>query len=300
MNIIEKALFEWFPNMPAWVRVLTYLVFLFLFAYLLLTPRFVDGQMIWKDQATGGQTPSRATEIQMLVEGRVYKFVSNEQGFWSVPVISRLPQAIELQVFHEDKKEYFKVTIEAAKIWLGSRQEIVFSDKMPFVTLASSEKAPLLTRLAGMIALPAAHAGELKLPPGVAALSPADARNIHDTVFGTFSRVTGKPIGDLTAQTPFNGSNAPSYVQRMQIINELEKQYQIVIYDEHWRYMQNIGQLEKYLEDRLKLEKAFSKQTTAATGAPVSQAVKAIQSAPPGWATIQQRAPDDQKPVFQR
>jgi acyl carrier protein len=300
MNLIEKALFEWFPKMPVWVRVLTYLVFLFLFAYLLLTPRFIDGQMVWKDQATGGHIPGRGVEIQLHTEGRIYKFVSNEQGFWSVPVISRLPQAIELQIYHEDKREYFKVQIDAAKIWFGARHEIAFSDKAPYVTVARTGDAPFLNRLADMVAPSTAHAGEITLPPGMAPLAPADTKGIRDAVFGTVSKITGKPATELTPDSRLNGDGAPSYVQKIQIINDLEKKYQLVIYDEHWRYMQNTGQLAKYIEDRLKLERAFLKQPGAPVPAPPTTRSSPAQLPPSDWATIQQRLPAEQRPVFRR
>jgi hypothetical protein len=50
---IEKLLFDKFSQMPAPIRVLAYLVFLGPFVYLVLAPRFVDGQLVVRDSSTG-------------------------------------------------------------------------------------------------------------------------------------------------------------------------------------------------------------------------------------------------------
>ena len=62
LSFLKKMIFEKFPEMPLPVRVFTYLAVLFLFIYLMLIPRFIDGQVIFKDPA-GGVIPYRGLKF---------------------------------------------------------------------------------------------------------------------------------------------------------------------------------------------------------------------------------------------
>ena len=63
-----------FAEMPMPIRVLTYLALLALFGYLMLLPRFVDGQIVTPEATTDGVMPYRGADLQLLVDGRPYKF----------------------------------------------------------------------------------------------------------------------------------------------------------------------------------------------------------------------------------
>src|SRR5262245_16853234 len=67
---LEQFLFGNFKRMPAGVRVVAYLFFLFLFGYLTVVPRFVNGQLVIASK-NGGARPYRGGELAMHVDGRV-------------------------------------------------------------------------------------------------------------------------------------------------------------------------------------------------------------------------------------
>jgi len=76
---LEEFLFDKFNQMPLAVRVFTYLFMVFLFAYLLLIPRFINGELVYKFE-DGSTIPYIGGDIQMSIEGRLLKFKANEGG----------------------------------------------------------------------------------------------------------------------------------------------------------------------------------------------------------------------------
>ena len=98
LGLISKK----FSEMPLWVQIITYFVLLALYVYLFLCPRFVNGQMVVKT-GHGGLIPYRGVDLQISVEGRVLKFKTNESGYWSIPVVSMLPDSIRLQVYQRGR-----------------------------------------------------------------------------------------------------------------------------------------------------------------------------------------------------
>ena len=90
---IPKFLFDQYVHLPGPIRTVMYIAFFLVFVYLLTLPRFLDGQLIVRDANSGGLLPYRGVDLQMQVEGRPYKFRSNEEGFFSVPIVGRWPGA---------------------------------------------------------------------------------------------------------------------------------------------------------------------------------------------------------------
>lgn len=305
MNIIEKFIFDQFPKMPLPVRVITYLLLLFVFVYLLLIPRFIDGQVIVKDPASGGSIPYRGAEIQMLVEGRNYKFVSNENGLWSVPVISSLPKPVEIQIYHEDLKQWFKVKFDMTQVWRGNFKEIQIRNQQPYVQIAATAaETHTANRSIVSYLFPPAVAAQLVLPSAVptAALARVDSDAVKARVFETIASTTKKPLDAIKDNSPWNRDGGPTYVQKISIIDQLERAYSMRIYDEHWKSMDNVGQLIDYIQKRIVLQKTLPREIAESTNAPLSDRRPA--SAPvekvPDWATIQQSLPVNQRPVFKR
>lgn len=122
-----------FDQMPRWLRVTTYLVLLVLVVYLYLSPQFITGQVIAKTSA-GGYVPYRGTLIQTEVKGHILRFKTNEFGYWSIPIVSKLPGSIDIQVFHQDDASWFPLRINSADMWYR-RFRIVINSKKPLVSL---------------------------------------------------------------------------------------------------------------------------------------------------------------------
>ncbi len=307
LRYIENFLFRQFPNQPLWVRVLTYLALLSVFIYLVLIPRFIDGQLVVKDESTGGLVPYRGASIQLQVDGRDYKFTSNESGYFSIPIVSRLPEPVEFQVFHVDKAQWFKVTLTALEAWGARSRTIEISNSAPFVKIASSAGrddqsalAHLLSRLT-IPGIPNAEAGTLVLPdvppsppvpaqlgqenaPGQGALSSpqSESARIRDIVIRAISTVTGKQPNQIGDNFPLSGAEGPTYVDRIKIIEEIESQIILKIPDEHWKAIENVAQLVNYIQQRNLLQQRYPN----------------LKGGPSDWPSIQQSVPSDQRPVF--
>jgi acyl carrier protein len=260
---IEKFLFEKFPKMPFGVRVLTYLVLLALFVYLVLQPRFIDGQLIIKEQTSGGLLPYRGADLQLLVDGRPYKFRSNEDGFFSIPLISRMPESVELHVFHVDRSMWFPVRFSVKDVMLKRNHSIeVLSDK-PFVRLAAADgtdAAGALDRLAQALTFTTpAHAQSIKLPANTArklALPTAEAATIRAEVAAAYAKTSGMPRDKVSNEAPLVGTGGLAYAQRIQLITTLERRFSLRIDDEHWQSMTTVGQLTDYMVKRTQVERA--------------------------------------------
>lgn len=278
-----------FSGMPKWVRVLTFLIFVALTVYLYLCPRFVNGQIVAKN-TTGGFICYRGVDLQVSIEGRLLKFKTNESGYFSVPIVSRLPERLRLQVYHEDNNEWYEVIIEAAQIWRNSDIRIEIMNKPPYIRfeqlsdsltgLGKIERSSLFAITFGI-----AFAGELKIPQEVYSKSSENVNrnSIAQKTYNVISNVTGRNPSSLDENYRLSGENAPSYVERIQIIEGLEHELGVRIPDEHWQALKTAGELIDYGYKRKILENyrpdVFGPQTR-------------------DWPTMQQMMPPQERPVF--
>jgi hypothetical protein len=277
LSFLEKILFEKFREMPKFVRVTAYLVFLFVFVYLLLMPRFIDGHLSIKDPESGKLLDYRGAELRMQVEGRVYKFAANEDGFWSIPVVSRLPAAVDVQVFHEDMGQWLKIHFTPFLVWKSELHEVVISDSLPHIKITTTA-SPEMTE---------AHAAELELQGGLGfdSLGNDELLRIRKRVLSTVSVAVKKGIDGIGDDYPLVGTGSPSYVQRIKIIDSIEKEFGFRIPDEHWRSFRNVGQLADYVQKRRKI---------------VKSRIWREKRPPVEWPDLQESLPPGQRPIFRR
>lgn len=290
---IEKFLFENFPKMPLWVRVGTYLLLLLVFVYLLLLPRFVDGQLVIRESTSGGVLPYRGADLQIQVDGRPYKFRSNEDGFFSIPLIDRLPQGLEIQVFHIDKSLWFPVEVSVSDVWFARSHRIeVLADK-PFIKLATTNTQSTFTSAliaASQWLVSSAYAQSIVLPNTArvtnAQLPAAEKSEIQSEVERTFSKIVGTPSSAVGLNSPLAGSGSRlTYVQRIQLVTTLERKYKMKIPDEHWQQMGTVGQLVDYMQKRKQIERVLPTDVSGNTKT---------------WAQIQQSFPAEAKPIYRK
>lgn len=291
MSAIESFLFERFGKMPLAVRVVTYLVLLALFVYLVLVPKFIDGRIVVKDPQTGGVLPYRGGKIQMQIEGRPYKFTANEDGYWSIPRVSMLPGVIKLQVFHEDNQQWFDVELGTWNSMANRECELVISPDKPFVRLAAtgagmstlmSAPGAAVSNLAAAL-MPDAHAAELSVPRQDGAELPSPSREqIHAAVIAALSAATGKPAASIGADLPFTAEAGFPYVAKLRAIDDLERKLALRIPDDHWTELRTVGELVDYTARLAALN------------------VVRPQSGFKSWATYQQSFPVSERPVFRK
>jgi len=290
LNFLEKILFEKFSEMPAFVRVLTYLIMLVLFVYLLLVPKFTDGHLAIKDPTTGRSIDYRGAELRMNVEGRTYKFTANEDGYWSIPIVSKLPEGIEFEVHDVDNDIWYPVKLSLLQVWQKGPHKLEITDNPPSIKIVSSVDSG---KLAPWFSYAFSHwlsikstqalAGELQLPPNamVLSLTSAEKARIRSSVIDVVSKITGKRPNEIGPDYSLTGEKAPTYVQRIQIIEALEKEFNLMIPDEHWSSLDTTGQLIDYVEKRQII-------------------LKSKQDLPKDWQGIQQSFPPEERPKFKR
>jgi hypothetical protein len=289
-NFFEKILFEKFSEMPKFVRILTYLIMLFLFIYLLLIPKFTDGHLAIKDPTTGKSIDYRGAELRMHVEGRTYKFTANEDGYWSIPVVSKLPEGLEFEVHDIDNDMWHPVKLSVLEVWQKGSHKLEITNNPPSIKIVSgggSGKLPSRIFCAFnkwlSIQSTQALAGELQLPPTATfpSLTRTEKAQIQKSVIDHISRITGKRTNEIGLNFSLMGTRAPTYLQRIQIIEALEKEFNLMIPDEHWKSIETVGQLIDYIEKRLII-------------------LKSKQELPKDWQGIQKSFPAQERPEFKR
>ena len=285
---IEQFLSTHFLKLPKWARVATYFVTLALFVFLLVSPRFVNGDVV--AEKGGAVLPYRGVEIKTSVEGRTLKFKTNEDGLWSIPLLSRYPSDIRVAVKNVDKDTWLEVVLSKADIWGPSPHfRITIEDGMPpkasvrVVDSGQSEwRPPRLFAHFGAIA----HAGELVLPKDQATAieNPQLKNNISENVNRMIARSLDKPSNTPATTLPFSGTGSPSYIDRIGIVKKLEDEYRLVIPDEHWQSLQTSQQVADYVYRRRLLEQ----------GNPARYKIRQSYD----WTRIEMATPPDQRPQF--
>ena len=260
---LEKFISEKFNQMPLPVRVFTYMFILFLFAYLLLVPRFINGELVYKTES-GGTIPYRGGDIQMYVEGRMLKFKANEDGCWSVPIVSRIPKSISIKFHHVDANAWYPVKFNPQDFWLDNSFIVEVVDNPPQVSLLAANKqlpsiSSMLAKL-GQIFMKqtsTAIAGELGLPPGLnheAGNRNRERDHIHHEIIKFVSNYTGKDLAEITKDFRISSGSGLKYIQRIQRVLDVEKKFQLKIPDEHWNYINTVAELVDYIFKRRIIE----------------------------------------------
>lgn len=245
-----------FSEMPIAVQIFTYVVLVLLYVYLILVPRFVNGQLITKD-SNGGILPYRGVPLQMSIEGRVFKFKSNESGHWSIPLISMLPRDVRIQFYHEDAAVWREVVLSSVDAWTTDefRVEVIDADPWVKIEQVSNSKSGLSLAFEALLG-ETAHAGRLVLPEELDDEDVAEAstrEEYENTVYDIAVNEIAS-LNNVSADTPFSGKDGLKYIDRIRVIERLESELNVYVPDEHWRSFSNFGQLSEYMYSRKKLQ----------------------------------------------
>jgi acyl carrier protein len=291
---LEEFLFDKFNQMPLAVRVFTYLFMLFLFAYLLLIPRFINGELVYKFE-DGSTIPYIGGDIKMSIEGRLLKFKANEGGYWSVPIVSPLPRSVSVKFHHIDADRWFAVDFKPRNFWFKDMFQVEVTDEPPRVQLSASvDNKGTLSRIyvaLGQIfsnQVSTAKAGMLELPGEIGSdeVDTGEVEHIRNEIIKTVSKVTGKDAHKVTPSSRLADDIKATYVQRIKIVKDLERKFNLRIPYEHWNYLYTVSELVDYVHKRKIIEKKKEYRDSKKNSL--------------DWPSIQQKTPIDQRPIFKR
>lgn len=101
LNKLFDFINDKWKHMPKSVQIFTYLLVVFLFSYLLLSPHYVDGKLMGVDE-DGREYAIQHEIFELEVDGRTIRFVTNGRGRFAIPKPNKFPlSGIELTFFPE-------------------------------------------------------------------------------------------------------------------------------------------------------------------------------------------------------
>jgi acyl carrier protein len=285
MGTIETFLAKNFMKLPLGARVVAYFILLGLFVYLVLAPRFVNGDVV--AERDGAVRPYRGVELKTSLEGRTLKFRTNEDGVWSIPLLARFPSDLRVAVKNVDGDEWMEVVLAKGDIWSSfwsPNFRITIESAPPKASVRSVDSRNTWQHWALLDALfSPAYAGQLVLPdiPGTVTQDPNLKKAIALNVQQTVAKALKQPSADKTKNFPLLGAGAPTYIDRIDIVRKLEKDYKLLIPDEHWQSMGDSQELAEYIyrrklleqsnPERYKIKQSYDWTTIENAGPPTSQ-----------------------------
>lgn len=245
IDFFQKILIDRFGEMPAWVRVTTYLVCLLTMVYLTLCPSYIHGLVVVPG-VSGVEQPYRDGAIEVMYESEGLDFDINEKGAFSVPVFSKLPwPPVELRVVRGDDRFPVPVSIlnrlfpGRVKIYAHPGEPWTFSLEPPEAPPAppAGPVASLLSRL-GVGG--SAHAQE---PDGQDSPAGPDLASVNiQQIVDQAERLSGN------AAATSGGKLGTDPVLRSLIVGAIEDEYQIAIPSHDWRKLRTIHDVTGYLD----------------------------------------------------
>jgi acyl carrier protein len=226
----------------------------------MIAPRYISGQVV-AETRNGGYVPYRGVDLQTRIGGPTMKYKTNGDGDWAIPVVSAIPGGnINVQVFHEDAGSWFDVPIPWSSTWRSLRGEsfrITIKNDPPNVVMAVQEleQGNWLNVIASSV-FPTATAAKLFLPETIQrpAQGVVDMAVIERTVIEAFREVIGDPSVNPGLDWRIDRQSELSYIERIQLIENLESKFKLAIPDEHWQSMSTLAELADYLNKRKILE----------------------------------------------
>ena len=252
----EKIVLESLDKMPRWVRITAFFVALLLSVYMALIPQFVNGYVYFKDEL-GGKRAYRGAEILVSVGGRDFTYIANQNGYFSVPMISKLPQSLRLGFVHKDTGGRYDVTIPFTRLSTAGQLDFEVKSDPPSIGFVTARYRQGMTQslLAGISGMRVANAAELVLPQGVAPIARPEAQGVRNEVLEIVAREAKKPLATVTEKLEFTPASGFSYTVKIRIVDALEKKFGFRIPDDHWQSLRSIGELVDYTQKRIALDR---------------------------------------------
>ena len=78
---LEKFIFDKFNQLPIFIRSVVYLLFVTTYIYLLVSPNYIDGKLVIKEEGIISEEPFRNIMVSRHIDGRMIKMKTNEEIF---------------------------------------------------------------------------------------------------------------------------------------------------------------------------------------------------------------------------
>jgi|GEM_PF-110137 len=237
-NIIVDILWKKFDVMPRPVKILTYLLILSLFSYLLLIPSFICGNCFIEDK-DGRLIPNRAGIITTNIEGKSIKVKIDEEGYWAMPVVSKLPNKIKLHFWHEDKADEILISLPA--LWISSTHEVHLKGNPPKFCLVSLaiQIAPKITHALALI--------KCLWGPQLA----YGQDEITGKVYAAIINLGGGTQPHLSPSVQLKSDLHFDRLKLIKLVMSLEREFNIKIRDEDWEKWVTVQDIIDYLKKRV-------------------------------------------------
>ncbi len=318
LEAILETTKKFFDRMPLPVQVGAFFVMLALLIYVIVYPNVISGELLAKK---GDVTRKfRGTDVEVPYGGHLFVQTTDNRGRWVVPA-PKIPKAISLRVNvgSPDAPEWESVTIESSAYVFGGFVSITWNyDKRTFsiAELVRLESlSPKIAKALDGTIIGTAYAGRLRgkqqLPisvpvgggdipprPGISApevevgLAPdwkkkdvEKLSQINDIVHGVIGKILGISPDEVGENYPLRLNPKLDYIDRIGIVDDLEKSFDLVIPDRHWQGINIVGEMSQYILDRKNLEERNPE----------------LKKLPPtgSWYEIQKQFKGKNKPVFQ-
>lgn len=281
----DKIVVNAWDELPRWAQITAFFVALFVSLYLTLIPQFVNGYVYFKDEE-GGMHGYRGHQVIVAIGGRDYKYTANENGYFSVPLISKLPESLRLGFVHPDTGGRYDIIIPFARMMTDDQLDFeVKSNPRSVVLTENVADLPGGFRVSQWVrSLPdliPVHAAELRLPDDVRPIAESEAVQVNDRVLSIISNASGKPLSSLSDRTELTLTNGFSSMVKIRVVDAIEKTYRFKIPDEHWQSFRSVGEVVDYTRKRLALEKVSPSDDL-------------------NWASYQNRVRPNGEPLFVR
>jgi acyl carrier protein len=259
-------------SLPKTARVIAYFLILGLYIYLTLTPSFIWGECFIKN-ADGSVTPFRAGIVYCVIEGRSIKGQINEEGIWSVPIVSKLPGKITVY-FECDNKKY-PLTFTSSVFSKHEYKVYVTESPLRFQIAQSKQSNPL--QMAAMFCkglLRCLSPGEafaqtskkiaksIKIAPVPPPRPPQDelAEKVYKTIARTLeinpSQVTSTmSLRRAADYAQIKSEMAITQVKRIRLVEDLQRTFGIRISDTEWSLVNTVSDAEQIIRQKTNMKK---------------------------------------------
>jgi hypothetical protein len=132
MNIIEIFIANNYKKIPPWLRNGTWIVFVLLFVYLTLLPKFVSGTVSMIIGPNQYLSMGKA-EIGYLKDSHYLSTISADKGQWSLPLVDRLLNNRELRIYAPGQsgpgRSYSNIEISKWHIALKRPVDVIYNER---------------------------------------------------------------------------------------------------------------------------------------------------------------------------
>lgn len=254
LSFYENLLISKFKDLPGWARTLAYFMVLTASLYLSLLPSFISGECVIKE-ANGAEIPFRGEYIKMNISGQTIKVKINEEGVWSLPVVSKLPQDIHVYFLFDGKQ--YDVVLSWFSIWSPKMLKVYFDESKPEFKVAQGGFAENVNFVADQLKrlipdlVSTAYAGTIDgiLQDNTPTQAPKK-KPIAEIVKMVIGRSIKRDISYISDRTIIQKELTNNAIDRIRLIENLQKEFNLQISDEQWDTFFTVGDLNAFIESK--------------------------------------------------